>query len=396
MAAGVSRPPHTVTTMIRFQPVKSILCALTVFAIYACSSGGGSTTPEPEPVDQGKDRKAILVNWADNIIIPSYAAFKVKLDAMVEKSKAFAAKPSAAELTGFRQAWVEAYTEWQKVELFDVGPASKRSIRNYFNIYPSSISGIEANIADPSQSMETTSSFDRQGFPALDYLLNGVGTGDAAIITYYTDPSKGAGRLAYIKRITDHMQQLIDGVNADWNGAYREEFTTKTGTDIGSPMGELVNGYVLHYERYIRSGKFGIPSGAMLNGVVAADKVEAYYKKNISRSLALAAHQTAVDFFNGKSVKTAAEGPSFKTYLDALGAKDGATGKTLTEIVNAQFTANKTKIEALSPDLHQQILDNNQAMKDVYNELQKAVRMLKVDMTSAMSITITYTDNDGD
>ena len=35
-------------------------------------------------------------------------------------------------------------------------------------------------------------------------------------------------------------------------------------------------------------------------------------------------------------------------------------------------------------------------MIDTYNELQKAVRMLKVDMTSAMSITITYTDNDGD
>ncbi|WP_449437648.1 hypothetical protein [Pedobacter steynii] len=39
---------------------------------------------------------------------------------------------------------------------------------------------------------------------------------------------------------------------------------------------------------------------------------------------------------------------------------------------------------------------NNQKMIDVYTEMQKSVRMLKVDMTSAMSITITYTDNDGD
>ena len=31
-----------------------------------------------------------------------------------------------------------------------------------------------------------------------------------------------------------------------------------------------------------------------------------------------------------------------------------------------------------------------------YNEMQKAVRMIKVDMTSAMSITVTYVDNDGD
>jgi hypothetical protein len=35
-------------------------------------------------------------------------------------------------------------------------------------------------------------------------------------------------------------------------------------------------------------------------------------------------------------------------------------------------------------------------MADTYAAMQKLVRMLKVDMTSAMSITITYTDNDGD
>ncbi len=44
----------------------------------------------------------------------------------------------------------------------------------------------------------------------------------------------------------------------------------------------------------------------------------------------------------------------------------------------------------------EEVQTNNQAMKDVYTEMQKAVRLLKVDMTSAMSITITYTDNDGD
>ena len=31
--------------------------------------------------------------------------------------------------------------------------------------------------------------------------------------------------------------------------------------DIGSSMGAVVNAYVLYYERYIRSGKIGIPAG---------------------------------------------------------------------------------------------------------------------------------------
>jgi predicted lipoprotein len=362
--------------------------------VWACS-GSDEPSKEPEPADTGKDRKAMLTNWADNIIIPSYAAFKVKLDVMTVKSEAFSKKPDATTLAEFRQSWVDAYTEWQKVEIFDAGPGLQRAIRNYYNIYPTSVSGIEANIANPSVNLEITASYDKQGFPALDYLLNGVGKTDAEILSYYTS-ADGTKRLAYVKRITDHMQELITGVISDWNGSYREQFITKTGVDVGSPMGELTNHYVLHYERYIRSGKFGIPSGAMLDGIVSAEKVEAFYKKDISKVLAQTAHQAAVDFFNGKGVKSNTAGPSFKTYLDALGAKDKTTGKLLSETITDQFAASKAKIDALDTNFYQQVKTNDQAMKDTYNELQKAVRMLKVDMTSAMSITITYTDNDGD
>lgn len=386
--------PLFIIDMKNFKWTQAGLVLLVAILIYACS--GSSDNKNPEPVDQGKNRKAVLTHWADNIIIPSYAHYKVKQDAMIAKGTAFSAKPDVASLTAFRQAWADAYVEWQKVELFDVGPGAKRAIRSYINIYPTNVKGIEANIQNLAANLETTASFDKQGFPALDYLLNGVGSNDTEIVGYYASPSEGAKRLAYIKRITDHMDALVSGVIADWNGTYHEEFVTKTGTDIGSPMGELVNGYILNYERYIRSGKFGIPSGAMLNGVVAADKVEAFYKRDISKTLAQTAHQASSDFFNGKNVKTGAEGPSFKSYLDALGTKDVASGKTLSETINTEFIAGKVKIDALKPDLYQEVLTNNQAMKDTYTELQKAVRMLKVDMTSAMSITITYTDNDGD
>ena len=380
---------------VKFNLKTSFFVSSLAIFVWACAGNGGST-PEPEPLDTGKDRKAMLTHWADNIIIPSYNSYKTKLDVMVVKSDAFRTKPDAASLGQFRQSWIEAYTEWQKVELFDVGPGFQQALRNYCNIYPANVGGIEAQIANPALSMETASSYDRQGFPALDYLLNGVGSTDADIIAYYTAANEGPKRVAYLKRITDHMQLLLNTVISDWSGTYREQFITKTGVDVGSPMGELVNRYVLHYERYIRSGKFGIPSGAMLNGVVSADKVEGFYKKDISKLLAQTAHQAAADFFNGKNAKTGAEGPSFKTYLDALEVKDKISGKLLSQIINEQFAVSKVKIDGLNANFYKEVSTNDQVMKDVYTELQKAVRMLKVDMTSAMSITITYTDNDGD
>jgi hypothetical protein len=379
--------------MAGIQITNRILFLVVSSFIYACSSGDKSNVAEP---DLNKDRKEILVHLADNVIIPSYTKFKEKFDVMSAKSQSFVSTPNVTTLTEYRQAWVDAYNEWQKVEVFDFGPANRNAIRGSYNIYPTNVQGIARYINDPSESLEVVGSYDKQGFPALDYLLNGVGTTDAEIVAWYQAPTDGPKRLAFIKRINSHMDQLITKVILEWRGGYYSDFTTKTGTDIGSPMGEMVNNFVLHYERYIRSGKFGIPSGAMLNGVVAADKVEAFYKKDISKTLAQVAHQSAIDFFNGKNIKTGENGPSFRSYLDALNAKDKTSGKYLSEIINTQFSASQNKMNGLLPNLNQQVLTNNQLMKDVYTDLQVAVRMLKVDMTSAMSITITYTDNDGD
>jgi predicted lipoprotein len=374
---------------------KSVPAIILLITTLAGCGGNGS---EPSPVDNGKDRKEILMHWVENIIIPSYGNFEVKLNAMVGKADVFMATPNTATLVEFRSAWVEAYAEWQKVELFEFGPADKYTLRNFYNIYPADVAGITMNIADVASNLDVPAAYPRQGFPALDYLLNGVGANDTEILAYYTNGTDGAKRLAYVDRITKRMSTRLSNVIAEWSGTYPETFISKTGLDISSSMGLVVNAYVLQYERYIRSGKFGIPSGAMLSsgGATYPEKIEAYYKKDISLLLAKNAHDAAVNFFNGVNVETGVSGPSFKTYLDALGAKDAATGTLLGDIINTQFTTIKSKLDLLLTDLSFEVQTDNQKMIDVYTEMQKLVRMLKVDMTSAMSVTITYTDNDGD
>ncbi len=376
------------------------MCAF-VSALWACS-GGSSDTPTPitppTPVDQANsDRKTMLTNIADNIILPSYANFKTKFDRMLTKSDAFAAKPDKASLTDFRQAWVDAYTEWQKVELFDLGPAEQYTLRNFFNIYPASVTGIEDYIAAGSGTFDVPASYPKQGFPAVDYLINGLDATDEAIVARYTTAADAAKRIAYLKRLTTQMNAQFTTVYTAWTtGGYRDTFINCTALNAGCSTSKLVNGYVLNYERYIRSGKFGIPSGAMTNGTVAPDKIESYYKKDLSLILAKTAHQASIDLFNGKSVKTGQEGPSLKTYLNSLGAKDSSTGTSLVDIINKQFDAVNQQLNTLKPSLYDEIKTNDATVVLVYTQMQKAVRMLKVDMTTAMSITITYTDNDGD
>jgi predicted lipoprotein len=369
-----------------------------IFIIALLILGCGSNNNDPTPDEHGADRKIILTHWVDNIITPAYDKFKVKFDAMVSKSQVFTATPNANSLAEFRTAWADAYAEWEKVELFEFGPADRYTLRNFFNIYPADVVGIVTNMNDPSSSLEVPASYPRQGFPALDYLLYGVGGDDSAVIAYYTNSSEGARRLDYVNRLVARMTTLLTTVISEWKGVYRDTFILKTGLDIGSSFGIVINAYVLHFERYIRSGKIGIPSGATIAsvGVPYPEKVEAFYKKEISQLLAKNAHEAVMDFFNGKNIVTGESGPSFKTYLDALDAKDMTTGTLLSTIINDQFFVISAKLDALSPNLYDQVQTNNQAMIDTYTAMQQMVRILKVDMTSAMSITITYTDNDGD
>ena len=114
--------------------------------ISACGGNGS----EPSPTENSKDRTPILTNWADNIVIPGYEKFKVSFDAMVTKANAFTTAPDQAKLVEFRAAWSDAYAAWEKVELFEFGPADKYVLRSMFNIYPTDVTGILANINNPS------------------------------------------------------------------------------------------------------------------------------------------------------------------------------------------------------------------------------------------------------
>jgi predicted lipoprotein len=367
----------------------SFACALllAVLGIISCGKktddGGGPPGPNLEV-----DRKALLTYWADSVVKPGYQRFNDKLAVLKTKTLVFSTTPTAANLVDARQAWQAAYVEWQRVELLEFGPAEQVSLRNHFNIYPTDAAGINRNITTGSYDFELATAIPQQGFPALDYLLNGVASGDAAIAQLYAG---SAGHRRYLADVMTKMDQTFATVYTQWNGSYRDTFISRTGTDASSSLSRVVNAYSLYYERFLRAGKIGIPAGTM-TGTPLPAKMEAYYTKGaLSLQLATTAHSTVQQFFNGRAGQ-----PSLKSYLNALGAKDSRTNQPLTDIINAQFAVSYQKLGTLGPDLYTTFTARNADAVASYNEMQKAVRMIKVDMTSALSITVTYVDNDGD
>ena len=78
--------------------------------IWACSSDNtGDSTPEeivdPEPQEVSFERGSMLINWADNIIIPSYEAFSSEMSGLQTAFDIFKGDASEVNLVAFRASW---------------------------------------------------------------------------------------------------------------------------------------------------------------------------------------------------------------------------------------------------------------------------------------------------
>ena len=365
-----------------------------VTLIWACSSDNESDESEIDPgVETSFERATMLTNWADNIILPSYEAFAVELDLLNSAFVAFEADTSPSNLENFRTAWVSAYKVWQRVSMFEIGPAETVGLRLNVNIYPADSQKIEAHIVSGMYDLSLSSNRDAKGFPALDYLINGLGEDDAAIVARFNDANKDA-TFTYIDTVIQDMITLTAGVVAAWNQSYRDTFVANDGASATASVDRFVNDYIFYYEKFLRAGKMGIPLG-VFSGTPLPQNVEAYYEREISNELFLEGLSAVQDFFNGKHFGASASGESLASYLDAL--NEVKNGEDLSAIINTKFNEARTLVSGLS-SFRSEIENNTPPteMSLAYDAVQKAVPMLKVDMVSAMSISIDFVDADGD
>ncbi len=370
---------------------------LVLTIIWACSSDdsglidtppeGGN--PDKPDVDTGFDRSALLVNWADNIIVPSYEAFSAEVEGLNTAFNTFKADANEPNLIALRSSWLTAYRAWQKVSMFEIGPAETVGLRLNINIYPTDSEKISGYLASGSYDLTLASNRDAKGFPALDYLINGLGEEDAAIVSKFTGTEREA-LIAYTGDVLKDITTLSDRVLSEWKQGYRDTFVKEDGSSATASVDRFTNDFVFYYEKYLRAGKMGIPLG-VFSGVQSPNTVESYYSTVTANVLFLDGLDAVQDFFNGKHFGSDTKGEGMASYLESLDRKD------LGDDINAQFDVARTAVSGLEP-FRTELETSTPAvnMFSAYDEVQKAVSLLKVDMFSAMSISVDFVDADGD
>lgn len=367
---------------------------LSSFLVWACSSDATDDGGQQDdgPVNVSFDRGAMLSNWADNIILPSYANFNTNFEAVVAANAAFKADVSVENLATLRSAWLTSYQDWQTISMFEIGPAEDNDLRLNINSYPTDVVAISDAITNGTYGFDLPSNRDIKGFPALDYLLNGLAATDAEIVAAYQNSTDGQAHLDFLEAVVLDIQSRVATVATAWTTAYRDTFVNNDGASATASTDRMVNDVIFYYEKFLRAGKVGFPIGKF-TGTAAPNTLEAFYSPENSKVLLLASLDAFQDFFNGVHFQSSAKGESLASYLVALNSVKN--GEELENLINAQLDNARDSFESLGV-LKEEIENNPAAIADAYDQLQLVVPMLKVDMVSAMSIAVDFVDADGD
>lgn len=360
-----------------------VLALLVVLTTAACKERG------KEPLEY--DRAVLTTNLADNLIVPAYGELSAAAADLQNLQRGFRAQPSLSTLSALRLGFQNAWMRWKACSTYEFGPAASVTLRTAINTFPTDTTQIWSNVHAGTWDLNLASNIDARGFPAMDYLLFGLGNSDTAVVTRFLAPADSAQLQAYLGALAGDVQALAAGVHGQWTGGYATTFKNSLGTDVGSSTSLLVNEVNRDLE-VIKQASLGIPLGKESFGAALPDKVEARYS-GWSTTLAQAQLAGLMAAFWGHA-EGKPDGYGLDDALEALGAVHGST--SLNEAIFNQSRAASTALDAIPDPLHDAIVTNPAVVEAAFTEIQKLVVLLKTDMASTLGILITYTDNDGD
>lgn len=336
----------------------------------------------------------MLSGIGNNIIIPRFANLTQTTLALKTEASSFVTQLDSASLVSLQNKFNTAYLSYQKVSMFNFGPALTNgfNMRERMNVFPVSMATYDMYMnnsnTQPSQNINAT-----VGFPAIEYLI--FGNVDSVLAKFTTGP-QAANRKTYLVNLTDYLHQLSSTVYNAWvstGGNYIATFVADGGNSVGSPLSLLVNEFNFDFET-LKNFKYKIPLGKFDAGIVQPDKVEGYYS---GTSVALsAANADAIYKLYLGVAESGADGEGLHDYLVCLDAYYQTEDVSLASSINSQFALIYSKILAIPDPMSATLSSNKQVIDDAHTEMQIAVPLIKREMTAAMGVQISYTDNDGD
>lgn len=341
----------------------------------------------PQPKDN-YDREALFTSLSNDVILPAFLDFVDEAEELHQKAHDYQDSPSLTALDSLQAAWFRAKFASKRIEQLKFGPLNETKMYSLVDKWPTNndfieefIAGTDAFTASYINGKGATS----KGLPAIEYLIFSE-TGDDSV---HEAMQSDLRRIQYVSACTENLYQKTQEIASLWSPLgenYIDLYSTNTQSGLEGSLSLTVNQMSTHIE-YMMVTKLGKPLGKDFDDMVNPLKLEAWRSKK-SKDCLVQNLQIFNDLMSGKN------GPGFADYLDYLEAKKD--GQDLSEAILQQTEKVITDLEAINGSIYETIQSDPNSIDIVYNDLKDLLVLIKVDMTSALSVTLTFSDNDGD
>jgi uncharacterized protein len=351
-------------------------------SLLACS---GALIPACSDTAAAIDEAAILKDLSENVAKPLYRALSIVSAAMKKSVAAFAKAPSASGLGDAQKDWKATATAWNRTRAFAFGPAK--------DIEPSirwkngcDVAAVEANITAGKTDVMKLGTAEK-GLPTLEFLLFDTAGGNDAILAKFNDAASGAARIAYLGSASEALATDIDSLVGAWDAHAGELATAGNGSTVyKSPkdgMDALVNQVL--YAADVAINQINVPFAK--TGKVAPELEEARLSDNTlihTEALLLSVRAT----FDG-----AFEDNDGFGLADLIRDRSADLGSVFAKALEAA----ETSVKAIPPPLRLALEKGDTAkLGPAVAAIREVKSLLASDIASALGVTISFSDMDGD
>lgn len=359
--------------------------------------GIGSVARQTSAQNDTFDRRAMLENIGNNIILPLHEAFLEQVTTLQAAAHAFRDAPTEDNLLVMQQAWRDTSSLWEKVNMFKLGRLTFVYHSRIENDSPIAIQIINdiINGTDPfDESSISVFGSNVIGLRTVEYLAFDPAEGNARVIANFTTDPAASRRMLYLMITVDDLFASAEQIWQIWSPEYQNYVADFIDADDASSVQEsivmLTNQMLITLEA-VTNISIGWPVGTVA-GSIQPDLVQGRYS-GYSIEQIRSFYEILRATFNGDS--DAGAGLGYDDYLNAVGAMYNDV--PLADAINTEIDHIFATLDTMNDtSLRDLIINDTPRVQLLYDESRDLVVIMKVDMTSQLGVTITFSDADGD
>ncbi|WP_299122878.1 imelysin family protein [uncultured Tenacibaculum sp.] len=352
--------------------IKNILITiLGLLFIIACNSNSDSVP--------AYDIKQLRTDIINNVEKPTTDNFVKSIDDLNMAINNFMSTTNEANLESVKKAWKLAAQNYSLIQVLNIGDIKTSYIQTSFFSWVANENAIEDYISSTKEISEqaiNSISTNSRGLSAIELLIF-KNTNTETLQSFSNTRRKN-----YLKVLGLNLVSKATIYNTKW-ASFRTKFIENQTTGISGGINQVVNQMYALLED-VKSYKIGQPAGIEKTVSPDASILQAT-KSSYSLELIKKNIENVKNIYFGKD-------NGIDDYVSFIAKNEELNNKIKNQIQTLELSISSLNTTYLKDA----IFNKKPEVKKLYDEVRNLLILIKTDVASTLSVTITFTDNDGD